>query len=113
MNRPQQGDFRGVEIQILDGERVKDKANTNGTVRGSGPEQDPLRHWVSENGIGMALAQRIVRAHGGKLTAAGVAGTGVSFILRIPQDRVTGGLISKLDSPRVQPLFSEHAMGRC
>ncbi len=86
-----QSGFRGVEIAIQDSDRVK-----SGRPMAAGPEQDILRHWISENGLSMALVHKIVKAHGGTITASGVAGTSVAVIIRLPQERVvTRGLISR------------------
>jgi signal transduction histidine kinase len=90
MVRPADGKFRGVEILIQDGTRLH---SSRGIA--SGPEQDVLRHWVSENGFGMALAQKIMKSHGGSITASGVVGSSVLFTIRIPQERVASGLVSQ------------------
>lgn len=82
--------FKGLEIVVHEGAN----RNVRGLRNATGPEQDLLRHWVSENGFGMALAHKIIKAHGGSITASGVAGTGVLFVIRIPQERVAMGLIS-------------------
>lgn len=85
-----QGNNRGVEILIQDSERLR--STRPGAV---GPEQDILKHWISENGLNMALAHKIIRAHGGTITAAGVAGTSLTVIIRLPQERIMSrGLIS-------------------
>ncbi len=89
MNRPSRGSFRGLEVVVQDGERV-----AHGRGAPTGPEQDLLSHWVSENGFGMALVDKVVRAHGGTVTASGVAGTGVLFTLRLPQERLGAGVVS-------------------
>jgi K+-sensing histidine kinase KdpD len=90
MVRPAEGKFRGVEILIQDGQRLHSARGIS-----SGPEQDVLRHWVSENGFGMALAQKIMKAHGGSITASGVVGSSVLFTIRVPQERVASGLVSQ------------------
>ena len=59
-------------------------------IRASSPEQSLSTHWVSENGFGLILAERLVDAHGGQLTASGLAGTSVIFTLRLPEDRLAG-----------------------
>ena len=60
-------------------------------LRASGPGgQDLLRHWVSENGFGLTLAQKIVEVHGGTVTAAGLAGT--SVVLTLAPRRACGDL---------------------
>ena len=88
--QPAQGNWRGVEIIIQDSERLK-----GGRAIPSGPEQDLVKHWISEKGLSMALANKIVKAHGGMITVAGVVGTSVSVIIRLPQERMAGsGLIS-------------------
>jgi signal transduction histidine kinase len=85
-----QGNFRGVEILIQDQERSRGGRGTLG-----GPDQDILKHWISENGLSMALANKIVKAHGGTITAAGVAGMSVTVTIRLPHERVVSrGLIS-------------------
>lgn len=85
-----QGSFRGIEILVQDSERLK-----NGRTSVSGPEQDILKHWISENGLSMALAHKIIRAHGGSINAAGVAGTSVSITIRLPFERMMSrGLIT-------------------
>ncbi len=84
------GTFRGVEIVIQDADRTK-----SGRAISGGPEQDILKHWISETGLSMTLAHKIIKAHGGTLTAAGVVGTSVTLIVRIPQERIMSrGLIS-------------------
>jgi signal transduction histidine kinase len=75
--------FKGVEILIEEADRFR-----AGRAGATGPEQDLLKHWVSANGYGMKLTEKIVKAHGGSITASGVVGTGVLFIVRIPQYRV-------------------------
>ncbi len=85
-----QSSFRGVEILIQDAERFK-----NGRAAAAGPEQDILKHWISENGLSMALSHKIIKAHGGAIMAAGVAGMSVTLIIRLPQERIVSrGLIS-------------------
>jgi signal transduction histidine kinase len=93
---PTGGAFRGVEIHVQEAERQIAGGKAG---RPTGPEQDLLRHWVSENGFSMALAQRIAKAHGGSITASGVAGTQVHFIVRIPQERVASGVNAHAGSP--------------
>ena len=89
VSQSMQGNYRGVEIQIQDAERFR-----NGRAA-AGPEQDVLRHWISENGLSMTLVHKIIKAHGGTITAAGVAGTSVSITIRLPQERIVSrGLIS-------------------
>ena len=112
LSRPVQGPFRGVEIYINDGSREDFVLN-----RPSGPEQDILKHWIQENGFGMALANKIARAHGGSITAAGVAGTGLQFTIRIPEDRIASGAVSTvvpapigLERPLIEPMLSKHAI---
>lgn len=90
VSQSMQGGFRGIEIVIQDADRLR-----AGRVAAGGPEQDILRHWISENGLSMALVHKIIKAHGGSITAAGVAGTSVTAVIRLPQERVVSrGLIS-------------------
>lgn len=89
------GQFRGVEIVIQDSDRAR--AGRGGM---GGPEQDILKHWVSETGLSMALAYKVMKIHGGTISAAGVAGTSVTVTLRLPQERVMSrGLISPPTPP--------------
>lgn len=86
-----QSSFRGIEILI----REVDKQRGTRLAAAGGPDQDILKHWMSETGLGMLLAQKIIKAHGGSLTAAGVAGGSISVTIRLPQERVIShGLIS-------------------
>jgi signal transduction histidine kinase len=75
--------FKGVEILIEEADRFR-----SGRAGATGPEQDLLKHWTTANGYGMRLTEKIVKAHGGRVTASGVVGTGVLFIVRIPQYRI-------------------------
>jgi signal transduction histidine kinase len=87
-------------------------------ARPSGPEQELLRHWVSENGFGMALAQRLMEAHGGGITAAGVAGTNVVFTVRLPEERLAGsfagapGLVGGAESAAALPFGAGRRLGQ-
>ncbi|MFZ9595821.1 MAG: hypothetical protein ACO3A2_07045 [Bdellovibrionia bacterium] len=96
------GNTRGVELVIQDMERLK-----SSRPMVAGPEQEILKHWISENGLSMALAHKVIKAHGGSITAAGVAGTSLSVIIRLPQDRIVSpGLISppQAEAEPAQPL---------
>lgn len=122
MSRPSRGSFRGLEIVIQDAERL-----AHGRGAATGPEQELLRHWVADNGFGMALVSKVVRAHGGTVSASGVAGTGVLFTLRLPQERLGTGQVTQapeLESPagagalenprvfegRIQAMFAKEAI---
>lgn len=86
---PSEGGFRGVEIVFQDAERGRS------TSAATGPDQDLMKHWISDQGLGMSLVHKIIRAHGGAVTAAGVAGTSVQVTIRLPMERVVdGGLIA-------------------
>ena len=87
--KPAGGGYQGLEIAVQDGKKGNGKQKVM-----SGPEQDLLKHWVSENGFGMAMAHKIVRAHGGSVTASGTLGSSVVFTIRIPQERIATGLVS-------------------
>ena len=103
-----QGGFRGVEILIQDSERM-----LAGRAPVGGPEQDILRHWISENGLSMALVHKIIKAHGGSIMAAGVAGTSITVTIRLPQERVVSrGLISPpTQSEAATPSLSRVVVG--
>jgi hypothetical protein len=61
----------------------------------SGPEQDLLKHWISENGLSMRLIHKMIKSHGGSISAAGIAGSSVKIMIRLPHERVsTTGLIA-------------------
>jgi len=100
VNPSMQGSLRGMEIVVQDLERLK-----SGRGSAAGPEQDILKHWISAHGLSMTLAHKILRVHGGSLSAAGVVGTSVSITLRLPQERIVSrGLISR--PPGESPLLS-------
>lgn len=101
IERPQ---GRGIEITVQDADRSE-----SARARSSGPEQDLLRHWVSENGYGMALVHKIVQSHGGTITASGVAGTSVVFTMRLPADRVAGDSSSQSAAPAASRPATQHA----
>jgi signal transduction histidine kinase len=103
MSRSTRGSFRGLELVIQDAERL---AHGRGVT--TGPEQDLLRHWVSDNGFGMALVQKVIQAHGGTVTASGVAGTGVTFTVRLPQERLGTGTVSQASQNSSQLIGGSH-----
>jgi len=82
LQQPAEGSHRGIEILVQDGERVR-----AGRVAANGPELDVMKHWIAEQGLGMSVVSRIVRAQGGTVTASGVAGTSAQVVIRLPQDR--------------------------
>ncbi len=87
---PTKGSLRGIEITVHEAER-----SPNGLPIPRGPEQDVLKHWISENGLCMTLIHKVVKSHGGTITASGLSGSSVSITIRIPHERVTSnGLIS-------------------
>jgi signal transduction histidine kinase len=93
VEQPTQGSFRGVEIVIQDSERARDQASR--MAPGTGPEIDVLKHWISEKGLGLTLAHRVIKSQGGTLTASGMPGSSVQISIRLPQERLAQvGLIS-------------------
>jgi hypothetical protein len=90
---------RGLQIIVCDATRVR---KGQGSTIASGPELDILKHWISDNGLGMALAYKVVRAHGGAINASGVNGTAVQIMIRLPAERLAGnGLIMPPEGLRV------------
>lgn len=80
----------GVEILIQDSERLKGSRPIP-----TGPEQELMKHWLGEKGLSMALASKIVKAHGGTITVAGILGSSLTVWIRLPKDRVVEtGLIT-------------------
>ncbi len=64
----------------------------------SGPEQDLLKHWISDNGLSMRLVHKMIKSHGGTINAAGIAGSSVKVVIRLPYERVSStGLIAPPD----------------
>ena len=84
-----EGRHAGVEVTI------REASSRKNDWAPSGPEMDILKHWISDKGLGMALAQKVIRVHGGSMTASGIAGSSVQVTIRIPQERVLSlGLIA-------------------
>lgn len=84
------GGFRGIELTVQGQEQ-----NASGVPAQTGPEQDLLKHWISEQGLTMRLVHKMIKSHGGSISAAGIAGSSVKIIIRIPHERVsTKGLIA-------------------
>jgi signal transduction histidine kinase len=84
------GNFRGIEV-VVHGSELE---NQDLPVQ-RGPEQDILKHWISEHGLCMRLVQKIIKVHGGTITAAGIVGSHVQVLIKIPHERVSAtGLIA-------------------
>lgn len=106
------GSSVGAEIlvyPVASSEGLAGSEDSPTRVRASGPEQDVLKHWASENGFSIALAQKIMQAHGGMITAAGVAGASVIFSAKLPQDRLAGP--STYGTPGVKTFLGEAGTG--
>ena len=84
------GSFRGVELVVQGAED-----ESLGVPAQTGPEQELTKHWMSESGLSMRLVQKMIKSHGGSVTAAGIAGSSVRMVVRIPYERVSAtGLIA-------------------
>ncbi|HCM39223.1 MAG: hypothetical protein A2Z97_09195 [Bdellovibrionales bacterium GWB1_52_6] len=86
----------GLHLSIYDqgkGQNQVPQSTQNVNPLTSGPDQGLLRHWATQKGFGMSMADRIMRAHGGNVTAAGVAGTRLVFRLWLPPERISIGLL--------------------
>lgn len=109
---------RGLELLIQETQHSHGAILTDEKHSSNGPKLDVLQHWISENGFGMALAQKIMKAHGGSLQVSGLSGVGLEFSIFIPQERVASfenstrmnGLTRRLESERVQPMLSEKSV---
>ena len=100
VSQPVQGGFRGAELLVQE----LDVNGSKTRLTGNGPEQDLARHWVADNGFGMALVHKIVKAHGGSITVSGVAGSSIQFRIRLPHDRLGSGLLSPTQhEPQPEP----------
>ena len=87
------GSFRGIEL-VVQGAEVE----AIGVPAQSGPEQDLLKHWISDNGLSMRLVHKMIKSHGGTINAAGIAGSSVKVVIRLPYERVSStGLIAPPD----------------
>jgi archaellum component FlaC len=96
---------RGLQVVVCDATRVR---KGQGSTIASGPELDILKHWISDNGLGMALAYKVIRAHGGAINASGVNGTAVQIMIRLPAERLAGnGLIMPPEGLRLGAENSE------
>ncbi len=84
------GNFRGIELTVQGSEN-----DPVGVPNQSGPDQDLLKHWISEHGLSMRLIHKMIKGHGGSITAAGIVGSSVKIVIRIPHERVSSnGLIA-------------------
>lgn len=88
VSRSTHGAFQGVEI-LLQPSSTSEFASS-----AKGAQQDVLGHWSSENGFGVALAHKVMKAHGGSLRVAGLGDANVQFTLRLPEERVASGVVS-------------------
>ena len=102
------GDFQGkggLQLSIYDQGKNQGEAKfpKMTTQLSSGPDQGLLRHWATQKGFGMSMADRIMRAHGGHVTVAGVAGTRLVFKIWLPPERVSMGAVMS-DLPGIPEL---------
>jgi signal transduction histidine kinase len=95
-----EGAFRDAEIHV--GERGAEHPSAGPAPR----EEGALHHWVHENGFGVALAHRIVEAHGGKLRVSGAPGSAFQFVVRIPEERIASGASLTAAAPASAPAFA-------
>jgi signal transduction histidine kinase len=58
------------------------------------PEQEINRHWISQRGLALTLAQKVAKAHDGGIFASGLTGGPVQISLRFPKSILTDGLVS-------------------
>jgi signal transduction histidine kinase len=108
VSQPHQGGFRGAEILVQE----MDSTGAKARLAGNGPEQDLARHWIGDNGFGMALVHKIVKAHGGTVVVSGVAGSNVQFRIRLPHDRLGSGLLSPSQvAPQPEPTAEAPRLG--
>jgi len=98
----------GAEISVFSaGEASRGSGEAETDAAPSGPEQDLLRHWASQSGFGLSLAYKVARAHGGTITAAGVAGMRVLFSVKLPRERIATGILGTGIRTRLIPKVTE------
>jgi signal transduction histidine kinase len=84
-----------VELSIQDKSRGLD-AGRRPKYGGLGPEQDLRLHWLSDKGLLIQLAQKIMTSHGGMVRVSGTASQSVRVVIRLPFQRVVQrGLLSR------------------
>ena len=82
-------EVRGAGVELRGQPAVRIAVRDNGP--GIGPEQRPkifdpfFTTKAKGTGLGMAIAKRIVEAHGGQITIGEVAGPGAVFLLTLPK----------------------------
>jgi signal transduction histidine kinase len=81
--------YSGVELLIQGSARQQSRSST-----GSGPKVEITKHWLNEKGLFLGVMNRIIRVHGGEITASGVSGTSAQVRIRLPKERVVHGLIN-------------------
>lgn len=111
LRKRSENDQQGLELLIQESTLSTDQRTP------SGPRLDVLQHWISETGFGMALAQKILKAHGGSLQVAGLSGVGLEFSLFIPQERIASlhsasrtGFSRQFEPQRIETMLAEKSI---
>jgi signal transduction histidine kinase len=75
-----------------DGEAVELRVSDDGGGVPPGDEERIFEAWYTTKqhgaGLGLGIARRIVEEHGGELTLENRPGSGATFVVRLPQEKV-------------------------
>jgi K+-sensing histidine kinase KdpD len=69
------------------------------------PEQEITRHWISQKGLALTLAQKVAKAHGGSIFASGLIGSPIQIAIKFPKTILTDGLVSPARYSPSKPLL--------
>lgn len=107
-----------VCLRVSRSEILIEQSEGEAPPKGAGPLLAELRAWMAENGFSVALAHKVLRAHG-----ASLAISGAGFAVHIPQERIAQGgeprlrdladlqepVSGPLKSPGLSPCFLSRA----
>jgi hypothetical protein len=68
--------------------------HSSGQKMAGAPEQEIGKHWISQRGLALMLAQKVVKAHEGSIFAAGLIGSPVHISIKFSRSILTDGLVA-------------------
>ncbi len=68
--------------------------HSSGQKIAGSPEQEIGKHWISQRGLALMLAQKVAKAHDGGIFAAGLIGSSVQISMKFSKSILTDGLVA-------------------